>query len=218
MAGAALVINSRNYGAWSMRGWLLCRLAGLEVDVEVLPSDDPENRAELLLLAPSYRIPRLVHNDVTLWDTWAIAEYLNEQLPPPGLLPEEPADRALCRAISGEIHSGFVNLRSSLPLNLKSRHPGFRIWSGAQADIDRVVRIWHHCLDKSGGPFLFGTRPTMADAMYAPVCARFVSYDVALDDVCAAYRDHIMGLDVVQEWVHLAQEEPDQIEELDVEF
>jgi glutathione S-transferase len=218
MADALLTINSRNYGAWSLRGWLLCKLVGLDVEVTVLPGDDESSRAELLLLAPSFLVPRLTHGDIVIWDTLAIAEYLHEQFPRAGLLPEDVAARARCRSICGEMHSGFVNLRSSLPMNLKARHTDFSLWAGAQADIDRIVAIWHDCLSTYGGGYLFGSRPNMADAMYAPVCARFRTYDVKLDPECTAYRDRILAIPAMQEWITLAEDEPDEIEELDVEF
>jgi glutathione S-transferase len=218
MADAILTINSRNYGAWSLRGWLLCELAGLEFDVRVLPSDDPSSRAELMLLAPSFLVPRLTHDNVVIWDTLAIAEYLHEWNPEAGLLPSDPADRARCRSISGEMHSGFVNLRSSLPMNLKARHSDFPLWAGAQADVDRVTAIWRDCLAGTVGPYLFGATPTMADAMYAPVCTRFLTYDVKLDPTCEDYRDTVLALPAMREWIELAAAEPDEIEELDVEF
>jgi len=218
MADALLTINSRNYGAWSLRGWLLCKFARLDVDVRVLPSDDPSTRAELMLLAPSFLVPKLTHGDVVVWDTLAIAEYLHELRPDAGLLPADVSARAHCRSISGEMHSGFVNLRSSLPMNLKARHPEFPLWAGAQADIDRVAEIWRECVEVHGGPLLFGAAPTMADAMYAPVCTRFLTYDVKLDAECADYRDAVLDLAPMREWTELARAEPDEIEELDVEF
>ena len=218
MGRAKLTINSRNYGAWSLRGWLLCRIAGLDVDEEVLPSDDPSTRAELLLLSPSFRVPCLMHDGVTVWDTLAIGEYLHEGDPAAGVLPADPVARAHCRSICGEMHAGFANLRSALPMNLRARHPGFQVWAGARADVDRVVTIWRECLAASGGPYLFGAEPTMADAMYAPVCARFVTYDVPLDPACGAYRDTIMAWPAMKEWIAAALAEPDDLEELDVEF
>jgi glutathione S-transferase len=116
------------------------------------------------------------------------------------------------------MHAGFANLRSALPMNLKVRHPGFRVVTGAQADIDRIATIWRDCLTAHGGPFLFGATPTAADAMYAPVCARFRTYDVALDAACAAYGDTVLALDAMVEWTEAARAEPDVIEELDIEF
>jgi glutathione S-transferase len=108
-------------------------------------------------------------------------------------------------------------MRSALPMNLRAHHPGFRIWAGASADIERVTTIWRECLAASGGPFLFGTL-SVADAMYAPVCTRFRTYDVELDPVCAAYRDAILAWPLLREWTQAALAEPDDIEELDVEF
>jgi glutathione S-transferase len=218
MSQAILTINSRNYGAWSLRGWLLCRMAGLDFDERVLSSTDPSFRAELLLLSPSFLVPRLEHDGVAVWDTLAIGEYLCELLPGAGLLPEDAVARARCRSISGEMHSGFAQLRSALPMNVKARHANFKVWSGAQADIDRIVTIWRECLDEYGGPYLFGARTTLADAMYAPVCTRFLTYDVRLDPLCAAYRDAVLALPDMVEWIAAAASEPDEVDELDIEF
>jgi len=215
---ATLTIAAKNYGSWSLRGWLLCKLAGLDFEERTVASDDPSTRAELLLLSPSFLVPCLTHDGIEIWDTLAIAEYLNEILPDAGLLPEDRASRAHCRSISGEMHSGFSNLRSALPMNLKAHHPGFKVWTGAQADIDRIVGIWRACLARSKGPFLFGKAPCMADAMFAPVVTRFLTYDVKLDSDCAAYCSAIMALPAMQEWLEGAKAEPDEVVELDVEF
>ena len=159
-----------------------------------------------------------IHDGIKVWDTLAIAEYLNELKPDAKLMPADRADRARCRAISGEMHSGFSNLRSALPMNLKAHYPGFKVWAGAQADIDRVTTIWRDCLATSKGPYLFGKEPCMADAMYAPVVTRFLTYDVKLDAMCAAYCKAIMALPHMEEWIVGAKAEPDELEELDVEF
>jgi glutathione S-transferase len=212
-----LSISSKNYSSWSLRGWLLCKIAGLAFTEKALPSSDPSTRAELLLLSPSFLVPCLTHDGIAIWDTLAIAEYLHELRPEAGLLPADRAARAHCRAICGEMHSGFSNLRSALPMNLKAHHAGFKVWAGAQADIDRVLAIWRNCFATYKGPYLFG-QLSMADAMYAPVCTRFLTYDVTLDAACAAYRDHILRLPEMREWTQIAITEPDEVEELDVEF
>ena len=217
MAEASLTISSKNYSSWSLRGFLLCRMAGLAFAERVAPIDDPATRAELLLLSPSFLVPCLEHGPVKVWDTLAIAEYLNEIKPEAGLWPADPAARAHCRAVCGEMHSGFANLRSALPMNLKAVHPGFKVWAGAQADIDRVTAIWRECLQAYGGPYLFGKR-CMADAMYAPVVTRFVTYDVKVDRACAAYGKQILAMPEMVEWIEAAQREPEEIDELDVEF
>ena len=218
MAQAKLAIASKNYGSWSLRGWLLCKMAGLDFIEQPVASDDPSTRAELLLLSPSFLVPCLTHNGIKVWDTLAIAEYLNEILPDADLLPKDRAARAHCRSISGEMHSGFSNLRSALPMNLKAHHPGFKVWAGAQADIDRIVFIWRECLDTHGGTYLFGDQPCMADAMFAPVVTRFLTYDVRLDSDCAGYCKAVMAMPQMQEWVEAAKAEPDEVVELDVEF
>jgi len=215
---ATLTIASKNYGSWSLRGWLLCKMAGLEFEEVQAKSDDPAMRAELLLLSPSFLVPCLTHDGVIVWDTLAIAEYLNELNPAAKLMPADRAARAHCRAISGEMHSGFANLRSALPMNLKAHYPGFKLWAGAQADIERIIAIWRECLSASKGVYLFGREPCVADAMYAPVVTRFLTYDVKLDDQCRAYCTAIMAMPHMQEWVAGAKAEPDELEELDVEF
>jgi len=217
MAEATLTISSKNYSSWSLRGWLLVKMAGLEIEEIVLPADDPSTRAELLLLSPSFLVPCLTHNGIAIWDTLAIGEYLHELKPKAGLLPADRAARARCRSVSGEMHSGFASMRSALPMNLKAHHPNFKVWAGAQADIDRILAIWRDCLAASGGPFLFGSL-SMADAMYAPVVTRFKTYNVKLDAVCAGYGERIMALPAMAEWAAAAQAEPDDLEELEVEF
>jgi len=217
MAEAVLTISSKNYSSWSLRGWLLAKFSGLPFREEVVPPDDPDARAELLLLSPSILVPCLVHDGLKVWDTLAIAEYLAEVRPAAGLLPEDRARRAYCRAICGEMHSGFSALRSALPMNLKGHFPRFKVWSRAQADIERIVAIWSDCLGKFGGPYLFGKR-CMAEAMYAPVVTRLLTYDVKLDRTTQGYCDTIMAMPEICEWVAAAKQEPDDIEELEVEF
>lgn len=218
MAKTVLTISSKNYGAWALRGWLMAKLAGLEFTEKVISPDDPAMKAEMLLLSSSMLVPSLQHNGVKVWDTLAIAEYLNEIKPEAKLLPTDIAARAHCRAVCGEMHSGFASMRSSLPMNIKAHFPGFKVWSRAQADIARVLEIWHECLATYGGPYLFGKKPCIADAMYAPVVTRFLTYDVALDNVCAAYCKRIMALPAMKEWVDQAKLEQDDIDELDAEF
>lgn len=195
----------------------MSRLSGLKFEEKMVAPDDAAARAEILLLAPSILVPCLTHGDVKVWDTLAIGEYLNEIRPNAGLLPEDLGMRARCRSVCGEMHSGFSALRSALPMNLKAHFPGFKVWSRAKADIVRILEIWHECLALNGGPYLFG-KLGMADAMYAPVVTRFLTYDVALDPVAAEYCAQIMALAEMQEWIAAAKLEPDDIDELEVEF
>src|SRR6201986_4687198 len=217
MAKATLTISSKNYSSWSLRGWLLTQFSGVGVGEVIVAPDDPSARAEILLLSSSILVPCVRHDGATVWDTLAIAEYLNEAMPDAGLLPADRIERAHCRAICGEIHSGFTTLRASLPVNIKGYFPKFKIWTRAQADIDRVCTIWRECLAQSGGPFLFGER-TMADAMYAPVATRFATYDVKLEPRLQTFADTIMNMPEMMESVDAAKAEPEEIEELEVEY
>ncbi|MBY0464960.1 MAG: glutathione S-transferase [Burkholderiales bacterium] len=218
MPKTVLTLSSKNYGAWSLRGWLMCRLAGLSFEEHVIPPDDPSMKAEMLLLSSSMLVPCLQHQGIQVWDTLAIGEYVHEIKPKAGLLPADAKARAHCRAICGEMHSGFASLRGALPMNIKARFEHFKVWSRAQADIERITAIWRECLSTYGGPFLYGAHPCMADAMYAPVVTRFITYGVALDAACTAYCQHIMALPAMQEWVTAARQEPDDIDELEAEF
>jgi glutathione S-transferase len=217
MGKTTITLSSKNYSSWSLRGWLLVRFSGLKFEEIMISPDDLDARAEILLLSPSILVPCLTHEGVRIWDTLAIAEYLNEARPAACLLPADRAARARCRSVCGEMHSGFSTLRASLPMNLKAHFPGFKIWSRAQADIDRITSLWRECLAAYGGPYLFG-KQSMADAMYAPVVTRFRTYDVKLDAICSAYCDHIRKLPAMQEWTGCAKAEAESIDELDVEF
>lgn len=159
------------------------------------------------------------HNDVKVWDTpLAIAEYLNEIKPKAGLLPADMKARAHCRAICGEMHSGFGSLRGSLPMNIKAHFPQFKVWSRAQADIDRVIAIWEECLATYGGPYLFGKTPPWpmpcmrrwSPAFRLTMC-RFPRPARRTPSVCWNCR-------AAQEWVAAAKAEPEEIDELDAEF
>ena len=218
MAAATLLISSKNYSSWSLRGFLLTRLSGIAFEERAVDPNDPATKAELLLQSSSIRVPCLMHDGIEVWDTLAIAEYLCELRPEAQMLPADRAARARCRAIAGEMHSGFAALRSALPVNLKSTKPNFVVWSAAQADIDWVLKIWHECFECWKGPYLFGKKLTMADAMYAPVCTRFRTYCVKLDPAADAYCERIMNLPTMLEWIEAAKLEPEEMPELDAEF
>ncbi|MFM8462608.1 MAG: glutathione S-transferase family protein [Actinomycetota bacterium] len=215
---AILSISSKNYSSWSLRAWLMLKMSGLSFIEEKVDIDSPGVRAELLLLAPSILVPCLSHNGIRVWDTLAIGEYLNEVAPNAGLLPPQIVQRAHCRSICGEMHSGFAAMRSSLPMNLKVKMQSFKVWSKAQADIDRIIEIWTDCLSKYSGPYLFGQSPTIADAMFAPVATRFVTYAVSLPSVCENYRDTVMAMPFMREWISQAILEHEDFDELDMDF
>ena len=217
MPKTTLTLSSKNYSSWSLRGWLMAKLAGIKFAEVVVEPNDADARAEILLLSPSILVPCLTYAELKVWDTLAIGEFLNEVAPKAGLLPKDKAKRAHCRSVCGEMHSGFVSLRQALPMNIRAEFPGFKIWSKAQADIDRILVIWSECLAAYGGPFLFG-EIGMADAMYAPVVSRFRTYDVALKGPAKAYANRVWDLPAMREWREAALAEKEEIEELEVEF
>jgi glutathione S-transferase len=217
MPRTTLSLSSKNYSSWSLRGWLMAKLAGIEFDEVIVAPDDADARAEILLLSPSILVPCLNYRGTRVWDTLAIGEFLNEIAPKAGLLPKDQAMRAHCRSVCGEMHSGFVSLRQALPMNIKAVFPHFKIWTKARGDIDRILVIWAECLQSYGGPFLFG-KIGMADAMYAPVVSRFRTYGVKLDGELKSYAERIWDLPAMQEWREAALAEREEIEELEVEF
>ena len=215
---AQITLSSKNYSSWSLRGWLMVKFAGLDVAEVLIEHDDLDARQEILLLSPSILVPCLTHDGITVWDTLAIGEYLAEVAPRAGLLPADRAARAHCRAICGEMHSGFSSLRSALPMNLKGDFPHHKVWSRALGDIERIGEIWRDCLQRYGGPFLFGPQRCIADAMYAPVVTRFLTYHVQVDAVAQAYCKTIMVMPEMKDWVKAAKAEPEEISELDMDF
>jgi glutathione S-transferase len=217
MSKTTLTLSSKNYSSWSLRGWLMAELARIEFEEVIVAPDDMGARAEILLLSPSIRVPCLTYKGIRVWDTLSIGEFLNEIAPRAGLLPKDQAERAHCRSICGEMHSGFVSLRQALPMNIKGHFPDFKIWSKARADIDRILNIWSECLQAHGGPFLFG-KITMADAMYAPVVSRFRTYGIKLDGELKTYAERVWDLPAMQDWREAALAEKEEIEELEVEF
>lgn len=217
---ATLVISSKNYSSWSLRGWLLMRLSGLPFTLDRVDPNDSVARAELLNQTSSIRIPYLLHDGLMISDVMAMAEYLNELCPQAQMYPQDARARAICRLVSAEMHAGFASLRAALPVNLHAKPRRVPLWAGVRADIARISTIWSECLAAHGGPYLFGKHMSVADAMYAPVCTRYHTYQVKLDADCAAYADFVMRWPQMQEWIEDARAEPDEVSELelDVEF
>ncbi|HXD83255.1 MAG TPA: glutathione S-transferase family protein [Rudaea sp.] len=207
-AKPVLVVGSKNYSSWSLRPWLLLRQFGVAFDEIVLPLDTPEFYARIHDYSPTGRVPALRDGDVHVWDSLAIAEYANERWLDRHGWPANIVERALARSISAEMHSGFAALRSELPMNCRKRVKNHPTSKDAQADITRIKALWRDARARfgKGGPFLFGTFG-IADAMYAPVVLRFVSYDVTLDPAERAYADAILALPAMREWLAASVDE-----------
>ena len=202
-----LYVGSKRYSSWSLRPYLALAHTGLPSETRTILLDRDVTKAEILKVNPAGRLPVLYHDDLAIWDSLAICEYLNELAPEAQLWPADRARRARARAICAEMHSGFTALRSNMSMDVCASKPGQGHTPEALADIRRIVEIWHEALDASGGPFLFG-RFTIADAMYAPVTTRFTTYGVELDATCHAYVDTVAALPAMQAWRRDAETEP----------
>lgn len=213
MPELTLVVGNRNYSSWSFRAGLAMRLTGLEFNEIVIPLDRPDTRQAILSHSPAGRVPVLHCGALAIWDSLAICEHAAELAPEAKLWPGDAAARAVARSISAEMHAGFAALRAALPMNIRADRPGVAVDGPAQADIERIGEIWRDCRARFGaaGPFLFGA-PTIADAMFAPVVARFATYHVPLGPVEQAYAGAVRALPEVAEWAKAAAEEPWVIE------
>jgi len=213
MTGLVLVIGNRNYSSWSLRAWLALRHAGAAFEEVRIPLDTPTTREEILEHSPAGKVPVLHDGGLTVWESLAICEYLAERFPEAKLWPEGREARAIARAVSAEMHAGFARLRNAMPMNCRAPLAGKGRAPGVDADIARITAIWRDCRTRfgAGGPFLFGAF-TNADAMYAPVVSRFVTYAVALDETCQAYVAAVSALPAMKSWVAAARVEPERIE------
>lgn len=201
MSTPTLIIGNKNYSSWSLRPWLLLRQFGIDFNEVKLTLDVPEFHARIAEFSPAGRVPVLLDGDLHVWDSLAIAEYANERFLDGRGWPQALADRAEARVISAEMHSGFTAMRRELPMNCRKRvcHVAS---ADAARDVARVQAIWREALGahSSAGEFLFGAFG-IADAMYAPVALRFISYGIALGPVEQAYVDTITALPALREWL-----------------
>ena len=207
MTPPTLVIGTPNLSSWSLRPWLLMRQLDIPFREVVVELDRPTTRAEILAHSPAARVPVLKEEGLVIWDSLAVIEYLAERHPERGVWPEDRGDRAQARSLAAEMHSGFASLREELPVNVTARLPGRSFSAPAAADIARITACWGAALAGRGndGPFLFGAF-SAADAMFAPVVSRLVTYDVPLDAPAARYRETIWELEAMAEWRRKAGE------------
>jgi glutathione S-transferase len=209
-----LVIANKNYSSWSLRAWLMLKQAGLDFEEVRIALNTPETQAQILQYSPSGRVPTLLHDQLIVWESLAICEYVAELVPDQHLLPEDRAARAIARAVSSEMHAGFRDLREYMPMDCRARLPGQGRQPGVQEDIDRITELWRNCRQQfgQGGDWLFG-QFSIADAMFAPVISRFVTYEVELDPVSRAYADAVLALPAMQNWLSAAAAELEVIVE-----
>jgi len=199
VSNPTLVIGNKNYSSWSLRPWLALRKAGIGFDEVKILLDKPDTKQRILEHSPAGKVPVLVVDGRSIWDSLSICEWAAERKPE--LWPKDPADRAHARSISAEMHSGFMALRAAMPMNIRATGRKVASSPAIEADVARVLAIWNECRAAHGkhGPWLFG-HFTVADAMYAPVATRLRTYGVALDDVSKAYIDTLFADPDFKEW------------------
>jgi len=202
-----LLIGNKNYSSWSLRAWLALRAGGIAFREKKLGLYTDAFTRQLGTVTPAGLVPVLLDGDFAVWDSLAICEYAAERHPEARLWPAEPQARARARSLSAQMHSGFAQLRSALPMNIEAHLPGIDI-GAAQQDISRVQAIWQDTRSEfgRGGPFLFG-QFSIADAFYAPVVSRFVTYGVSAAGPVRDYMDAVLALPAMQEWMRDARAE-----------
>jgi glutathione S-transferase len=214
MPELTLVIGNKNYSSWSMRPWVLMKQLGIPFDEVMLRFNSEEWDAQIERWSPSRLVPVLWRGDQSVWDTLAIAEALHEWYPEKGVWPRDEAARAFARSASAEMHSGYRDLRTSMPMNIRASLPGMGMKPEVQANIDRIQHLWGEARKRfgRGGPFLFGAF-SAADAMFAPVVMRFRTYGVALDVESQQYLEAMVGAPGVRAWCDEALKETEFVAE-----
>lgn len=207
MTELSLVIGNKNHSSWSLRPWLALKAAGLPFHEVLIGLRRPETKAEILRHSPSGKLPLLTDGALPIWDSLAICEYIAERQPAAGLWPDAAAARATARAVSAEMHAGFMAMRRDYAMDISRRFPD-QGSAEAKADAVRVQEVWRDCRRRfgAGGDFLFG-RFGIADCMFAPVVTRFRTYGLALDAVCQAYSDAVFAHPAMREWCQAAEAE-----------
>jgi len=213
MSEFTLVMANINYSSWSVRPWLVMKHWEIPFDQIVIPLRNETTANEIAKYSPSGKTPLLIHNDLKIWDSLAICEYLADIFQERMLWPLDIKARSMARSISAEMHSGFLALRKTLNCNCRAKNRSVDVSPEIQADIDRITSIWRDCRKRFAdhGDFLFG-QFSIADAMYAPVVSRFTTYGIKVDDASRAYMNTIWSLPEMKEWLTLSQAEPYTIE------
>lgn len=207
-----LAIANKNYSSWSMRPWIVLRQAGIDFDeVQLKFTDEVKVRGIEAYGSPNGQVPLLLIDGAAVWDSLAICETLAEMYPQKKLWPADARLRRLARAACAEMHGGFRSLRSAMPMNIRASHPGKGMSAEVQRDIDRVCALWQTCREQAtGGDLLFGDF-CIADAYFAPVVTRFMTYAVALPAAAQKYCDAVRQLASVREWVDGARAETEVV-------
>jgi len=214
-----LVIGNKNYSSWSFRPWIAMKVCGIAFDEVVISLNADDFKSRVSKISETGKVPALDDSGVHVWESLAILEYLAEKFPAVKLWPADPVARAHARTVSSEMHAGFVPLRRACPMNMWRPVKKRELNDETLADVRRIEAIWGECRTRYGasGPFLFGAFGA-ADAMYAPVIARFHTYDVEVGAAARAYMAAVMALPAWAEWGAAARKEPWVLPEDEVDW
>jgi glutathione S-transferase len=201
-----IVVGNKKLSSWSLRPWLIMARCGVPFQEVVIRLNTPSTTKEIKQYSSAGKVPVLIHNETTIWDSLAICEYLAEQFPAQNFWPKDAKARALARVVSSEMHAGFATLRQNMPMNCTAQLSGQGRAPGVQEDIERICTLWRKCRAEFGqsGPFLFGDF-SIADAFFAPVVTRFTTYGVELDEACQRYVETLWALPEMQAWLAAAR-------------
>lgn len=211
-----LILGNKNYSSWSLRPWLTLRQFDIPFSETLIRLDTKSARDEKLEHTPTARVPILRADGFPIWDSLAICEFLAEAYPDRQLWPAAPRARARARSLCAEMHSSFADLRTRMPMNCRARRQPMDRGDGVHADIARITQAWSETRAEFGsaGSFLFGDF-SIADAFFAPVASRFVTYSIPLDEVSTTYRDTVLELPAMRDWLQAAAEEPMSLPDTD---
>jgi glutathione S-transferase len=203
-----LVIGNKNYSSWSLRPWIAMKVAGIPFEEVLIPLYLPGSKEQILKYSPAGKVPILIDGDERVWESLSIMEHLAERFPDARLWPADARARSLARSVSAEMHAGFQPLRQHCTMNLWLPPKARPMPPEVLENMTRIEAIWADCRKRfgQGGAFLFGNFGA-ADAMYAPVVARFHNYGLPVSAGTRAYMEAVMALPAWREWYDAAMKE-----------
>jgi glutathione S-transferase len=216
-----LIIGNKNYSSWSLRGWLAAKQSGLSFEALTVHIDGDDWQALKRYdgeFAPSAgKVPVLWDGDVVVWDSLAILEYLSDKVGRDRFWPKDDGARGMARAMVAEMHSSYLALRRTCPMNIRKRIEGIELSDDARRDIVRILGLWAEARARfgRGGPFLFGTF-SAADIFYAPVVSRFTTYGIPVPGFAQVYMQAVWEHEWLREWIGAAEDEEWVIEQFEV--
>lgn len=219
MSDLTLIIGNKNYSSWSLRPWFYLMQQGIEFEEIRVPLFTPETDQQLAPCFSDAKVPVLIDEGYSVWDSLAIMEYLADKFPEKLSWPAYIKARATARSVSSEMHSSFAHIRNEMPMNCRIHYQDIPRSEGVTQEIDRIIALWRHCKRLYGqdGQWLF-SQFSIADAMFAPIVIRFKHFNIPLQGVEAEYADYVYHNSHLQRWITSGKEEQEVIEEDELHF